>query len=89
VTSVPLGRATDHLSEYVNEVERTHDRVLITRHGQPAAVLISPGGLASPEETVDILTSPGPSDAIAEGLADLGAGRIADNDALRNRFAPR
>ena len=27
--------------------------------------------------------------AIAEGRADLAAGRVADNEALRARFAPR
>ena len=58
MTSVPLGEAKNHLSEYVTDVERTHDRVLITRHGHPAAVLISPEDLAALEETVDILTTP-------------------------------
>ena len=70
-------------------VKRTHDRVLITRHARPAAVLISPDDLATLEETVDILATPGTPEAIAEGLADLAAGRMADNEALRARFAPR
>lgn len=89
MTSVPLGEAKNRLSEYVTDVERTHDRVLITRHGHPAAVLIAPQDLAALEETIDILTSPGTRDAIAEGLDDLAADRIADNDALRARLAPR
>ena len=89
MTSVPLGEAKNRLSEYVTDVERTHDRVLITRHGHPAAVLISPEDLAALEETVDILTTTGAREAIAEGLDDLAAGRIADNDALRARFASR
>jgi len=49
MTSVPLGEAKNRLSEYVTDVERTHDRVLITRHGHPAAVLISPEDLAALE----------------------------------------
>jgi prevent-host-death family protein len=89
MTSIPLGEAKNHLSEYVTGVERTHDRVVITRHGQPAAVLISPDDLAALEETVDVLTTPGAREAIAEGLADLAAGRVVDNDALRARFASR
>ena len=89
MTSVPLGEAKDRLSEFIADVERTHDRVLITRHGHPAAVLISPEDLAALEETVDILTTAGTPEAIAEGLADLDAGRIADNDALRARFNSR
>ncbi len=89
MTTVPLGEVKDRLSEYIAGVERTHDRVTITRHGRPAAVLISPDDLAALEETVDILTTPGSREAIAEGRADLAAGRVADNDALRARFAPR
>jgi len=66
---------------------RTHERVTITRHGHTAAVLISAEDLAALEETVDILATPGAVDAIAEGLADLAAGRLADNEELRARFA--
>ncbi len=88
MTVVPLGEAKDRLSEYVAGVERTHDRVMITRHGRPAAVLVSPHDLAALEETVDVLATPGAPEAIAEGLADLKARRVADNEALRARFAP-
>lgn len=87
MTTVPLAEAKDRLSEYVARVERTHDRVVITRHGRPTAVLVSPDDLASLEETVNVLTTPGASEAIAEGLADLDAGLVSDNDALRARFA--
>jgi antitoxin YefM len=89
VTSVPLAEAKNRLSEYVSEVERTHDRVTITRHGRTAAILISADDLAALEETVDLLTTPGVSEAIAEGLADLAAGRVADNADLRARYTGR
>lgn len=87
MTIVPLGEVKDRLSEYVAGVERTHNRVVITRHGHAAAVLISPEDLAALEETVDILTTPGTTEAITEGLADLDAGCVADNETLRARFA--
>lgn len=86
MTAVPLGDARDRLSEYVSEVERTHQRVTITRHGRPAAVLISADDLASIEETLEILGTPGAPEAIVEGLADAAAGRFADNDELRSRY---
>lgn len=35
----------------------THERVVITRNGEPAAVIISPDDLASLEKTVEILSS--------------------------------
>lgn len=89
MTTVPLGEAKDRLSEYVSGVERTHDRVTITRHGRTSAVLISADDLAALEETISILTTPGASEAITEGIADLDADRVADNEALRARFTAK
>lgn len=86
MTAVPLGDARDRLSEYVSEVERTHERVTITRHGHPAAVLISADDLAAIEETLEILGTPGAAEAINEGLADAAAGRFADNGTLKSRY---
>ncbi len=39
----------NHLSEVVDQVEREHDRVVITKHGRPAAVVVSVDDLASVE----------------------------------------
>jgi antitoxin YefM len=50
MTSVPLAEAKNRLSEYVSEVERTHDRVTITRHRRTAAILISADDLAALEK---------------------------------------
>jgi prevent-host-death family protein len=86
MAGVPLGDARDRLSQYVSEVERTHQRMTITRHGRPAAVLISADDLASIEETLEILGTPGAAEAIGEGLADADAGRFADDDELRSRY---
>ncbi|MDP2182985.1 MAG: type II toxin-antitoxin system Phd/YefM family antitoxin [Actinomycetota bacterium] len=63
-----------HLSEIVDLVEGQHERVVITRHGRPVAVILSPGDLASLEETLDILSTPGALDEIraAEGEIDRG-----------------
>lgn len=86
MTAVPVGDARDRLSEYVSQVERTHERVTITRHGHPAAVLISADDLAAIEETLEILGTPGAVKAIGEGLADAAAGRFAENDELKSRY---
>jgi antitoxin YefM len=86
MTVVPLGEARNRLSEYVAEVERTHERVTITRHGHPAAVLISADDLASIEETLDVLRTPGALEAIGEGAADAAAGRFADNEEIKARY---
>lgn len=86
MTAVPLGELRDRLSEYVADVVRTHARVTITRHGHPAAVLISADDLASIEETLEILGTAGAAQAIREGRADAASGRFADNDEIKGRY---
>ena len=55
MTTESLRNVKDRLSEFVDRVQRHHDRVTVTRNGVPAAVLISPDDLAALEETVEIL----------------------------------
>jgi antitoxin YefM len=64
MTTEPLRSVRDHLSELVDRVEREHDRVVITRNGRDAAVLISTEDLAGLEETLSVLSDP-------EALADI------------------
>ena len=47
---------------------RQHDRVTVTVHGRPSAVLVSPDDLAALEETIAIL-----SDADADAVHQLTA----------------
>lgn len=56
--TLPLSSVKAHLSELVDRVEDQHDRVVITRNGKPAAVLVSPDDLESLEETLAILSDP-------------------------------
>ena len=86
MTAVPLGEARDRLSQYVTDVERTHERVTITRHGHPAAVLISADDLAAIEETLAVLGTPGAVQGIREGQADAVADRFVDNDEIKARY---
>jgi prevent-host-death family protein len=37
----PVPQAGDRLAELVDHARRSHERVVLTEHGQPAAVLIS------------------------------------------------
>jgi prevent-host-death family protein len=86
MSAVPLGDAKDHLSEYVSEVARTHERVTITRHGQPTAVLVSVEDMEGIEETLDILSTPGEYEAIQEGLEQAERGEYVDAEALKARY---
>jgi prevent-host-death family protein len=69
-----LADVKNRLSEVVDQLEREHGRVVITKHGRPAAVVMSLADLESLEETLDILDSEGLLADIRDGLAELGAG---------------
>jgi antitoxin YefM len=83
---VPVGDARDHFSELIGEVERTHERVTVTRHGRPVAVLLSPDDLESLEETLDILSQPGALAEIQESAEDIAAGRVVSIEEIRAEF---
>lgn len=63
MTSESLRSVRDRFSEFIDRVQKHHERVVVTRNGTPAAVLISTEDLESLEETVAVL---GDSQAIAE-----------------------
>jgi prevent-host-death family protein len=58
-----LRHVRDHLSEVIDRVERQHERIVVTRNGKAAAVILSPEDLAQLEETVSVLNDP---DALAD-----------------------
>ena len=81
--------AKARLSELVASVAATQEHVEITRNGEPAAVLISHEELTALRETVALLSDPQAVADIAEGLADIGAGRTTDAEDLRASMAAR
>jgi len=83
MTTMPMAQARDHFAEVVESVQKTHDRVTLTRHGQPAAVIIAAADLDSILETLDVLSTPGALDAIREAEADVAAGRYVTMEDMR------
>jgi len=80
-----LRDAKNRLSSVVERVEREHDRVVITKHGRPAVVVVSVEDLESLEETLDALSSPTLIQQIRESLEDLASGPaqvLSKDDAL-------
>jgi antitoxin YefM len=65
-----LADVKNRLSEVVDRLEREHGRVVITKHGHPAAVVISVDDLESLEETLDIMDSAALLADIRESLAE-------------------
>ena len=72
--TLPLSHVKAHLSEIADRVEGQHDRVVVTRRGRPAAVLVSPEDLESLEETLAVLSDPQLMRQIRESEAELERG---------------
>jgi len=75
-----------HLSEIIDLVETQHERVVITRHGRPAAVILSTDDLAGIEETLDILSAPGALQEIRSAEAELDEGDYMTAAELRAKY---
>jgi prevent-host-death family protein len=56
VTTLPLAEAKAHLSTLVAQVSDRHERIYLTVHGKPSAVLLATEDLESLEEIIEILT---------------------------------
>ena len=84
--TLPLAEIKAHLSEIVDRVEREHDRVVLTRNGRAAAVIMSPADLEALEDTLELLSDP---DALAEikaARADATKGRVIGAEELRAKY---
>lgn len=56
--TMSLAAAKARFSELVDRVERQQDRVIVTRNGKAAAVMISMDDLESLEETLAVMSDP-------------------------------
>lgn len=72
---MPLADVKNRLSEVVERLEREHGRVVITKHGRPAAVVLSLDDLEGLEETLEILSDRHLMRRIREGEADVQSGK--------------
>jgi antitoxin YefM len=87
--SMPLGEATAHLSEIVHRVSGQHDRVTVTVHGRPSAVIVSLDDLESLEETIALLSDAQALRDLASSDAELARGEGADEQSLAAAMGAR
>lgn len=76
-----------HLSEVTDLVEEQHERVVVTRNGKPAAVIISPEDLEGLEETLAIMSDPVLLDGIREGRSAAEAGDLHDLEKVKSQLS--
>jgi antitoxin YefM len=89
MTTLPLTEAKARLNELVEEAVATHERVTITRHGRPAAVLISVDDLESLEETLFWQSQRGVHDDIEAARDEKSEGALHDETSVRQRYGLR
>ncbi|MPZ65764.1 MAG: type II toxin-antitoxin system prevent-host-death family antitoxin [Pseudonocardiaceae bacterium] len=89
MTVEPLRTVRDHLSEYVDRAQREHDRIVLTRNGRPAAVLIGYEDLQALEETLDILSDPHARDDLAQAREALATGDFVEGTDAVRRLRPQ
>ena len=89
-TPVPISEAKARLSELARRVRLQHERITLTRNGEPEAVLVSVDDLEGLEMTLEILGDSAATARISESLEVLGRGeRGADLATVRADLARR
>jgi prevent-host-death family protein len=88
-TTLPLGEVKAHLSELVGRVHDHHERVTVTVHGHPSAVLVSVEDLEQLEETVTILSDPETMRRLADSDAEIARGETVSADELAEAMRKR
>ncbi len=78
--TLPLSEVKAKLSEVVDEVVTTQERITVTRNGRPVAVLLSTDDLEAIEETLAILSDPAAMREIEQGRAAIASGDVVTKD---------
>lgn len=89
MSTLPLAEAKAHLIELVGRVATQHERVVVTVHGRPSAVLLAVEDLEALEETLAVLADPDAMRGLAEARADVAAGRVETVEEVTAAMARR
>ncbi len=87
--TLPLAEIKAHLSEIVDRVEHEHDRVVLTRNGRAAAVIMSPEDLEALEDTLELLSDPKALKEINRARQDVARGKVVAGEELRAKYLRR
>lgn len=92
MVTLSLAEAKAHLSKLVAQVSGQHERVYITVHGKPSAVLLATDDLESLEETIEILAEADTMRRLHASDAELARGEAETQEdldaAMQRRHAP-
>jgi len=89
MTTLPLSDVKARFSELADEVERTHERLTVTRNGREAVVIMAVEDLDSIEATLELLRDPAAQKRIAEAEAEIARGEWLDEATMRAMITRR
>src|SRR5260370_679611 len=84
---LPLSDVKARLSEIAEEVDRTHERVHITRNGREYVVLIAAEDLESIEATLELLADPAAQQRITQSQQEIARGEGMTLDQVEQAVA--
>lgn len=85
-TVMSVADAKAHFSELISRVRTQHERVVVTVHGQPAAMLVSPDDIESLEETIAILSDPQTMADLRESQEQIDRGETISLEDLKTQL---
>lgn len=89
MTTIPLSEVKARLSEIAEEVDRTHERVHVTRNGREYVVLLSAADLESLEATIELLQDEAAMVRLREAEAAVAAGDVTSGEGMARLMGQR
>src|SRR6266705_482865 len=80
MSTLPLSEVKARLSEIADEVDRTHERVHVTRNGREYVVLVAAEDLEALEATLELLSDRAAVKRVREADAAVAAGDLTSAD---------
>lgn len=87
--TMPLAEVKAHLSELVGRVNAQHDRVTVTVHGRPSAILLAVEDVEALEETIAVLSDAETMRQLAEAGAEIARGEGESEEQLAEAMRRR
>lgn len=76
MTQITVREARSTFAELIGRANEHHERIVLTNHGKPVAVLIGIDDFESVMETLDVLGDPETMTALAASETDIAEGRV-------------
>ena len=80
MTTRSLRQAQSQLARLITEVQEHGEKVVITRSGRPAGILISVDEYEGLIETLELLSDPELAKSVQQGLEDLRRDRLVSHE---------